>query len=86
MGKLKSLVGIDILLLFLDECNNMISHIHETGVAFVNFGDTSCTSENVVFLTNANSEDFMHPIYVSALEFDNSPENTMLYYHRPSLG
>nr|XP_039260770.1 fibrocystin-L-like [Styela clava] len=55
-------------------------------LTFVNFGETTCSSDHSAIMTNLKIEDFLHPISVSGLHFVNSPEDSRLFIHRPSIG
>ncbi|XP_066939673.1 fibrocystin-L-like [Macrobrachium rosenbergii] len=54
-------------------------------VKFVNFNSRNC-GKDVAFLTNKDSDDAIHPVFVSGLSFVNSSTDNYIYMYKPNLG
>ena len=57
----------------------------KTDVVFRNFG-THCGKTDVAIMTNARSEDALHPMVTSGLSFEDVDEARKVFIHRPILG
>lgn len=58
---------------------------HIRDVTFYNFADTSC-GRDIALMANPRSDDAIHPIFVSGLNFHDTPEDNYLFIPRPNVG
>merc|ERR1719376_1087767 len=55
-------------------------------VTFVKYDDTRCGKKSFALSTSSSEEDMQFPIFAKGVSYVDVPADSVLHFHRPSLG